>query len=44
MAVAPLIVAMREELPDVSMAEPVYRSPMCFNVATGSIFNNVNAR
>jgi hypothetical protein len=35
---------MREELPDVSMAEPVYRSPICFNVSTGSIFNNVNAR
>jgi hypothetical protein len=43
-AVAPLVVAMREELPDVSMAEPVYRSPICFNVSTGSVFNNVNAR
>jgi hypothetical protein len=39
MAVAPLVVAIREELPDVSMAEPVYRSPICFNVSTGSVFN-----
>jgi L-ascorbate metabolism protein UlaG (beta-lactamase superfamily) len=44
MAVAPLVVAMRAELPDVSMAEPVYRSPICYNISSGSIFNNINAR
>jgi hypothetical protein len=44
MAVAPLIVAMRAQLPDVSMADPVYRSPVCFNISSGSIFNNINAR
>jgi L-ascorbate metabolism protein UlaG (beta-lactamase superfamily) len=44
MAGAPLIVAMRQALPDVSMADPVYRSPICFDDSTGLVFNNVNAR